>query len=248
MRFVGFYNFGGSGTETITGGANPAIPSARENVCAGEMMFFSGQFSNLSRYLVDITLRGFQRGGVSQMHRHDLRAYESLNCIMIPLSEVAISPPANIEIGFHGMGLLWEAEDKEEYAICAAKSKLTESLNQSPDFVLDRFEDNTVAAIGTSTLWTPVANTTIGLYKITISANAAQEATIFFTDSAGANPEIIGQINFGASGTFVYDFDTALLQNPNRIVAGLGGLLRLTTTTAASTRVSCIGHDIAEAQ
>ena len=36
----------------------------------------------------------------------------------------------------------------------------------------------------------------------------------------------------------------------NKIIgaAGLGGLLRLTTTTAASTRVSCIGHDIAEAQ
>ena len=55
MRCVGFYNFGGSGTETITGGANPAIPSARENICASENMFFSGQFSNLSRYLVDIT-------------------------------------------------------------------------------------------------------------------------------------------------------------------------------------------------
>ncbi len=248
MRFVGFYNFGGGGTEEISGGANPAIPSARENVCSSENMFFTGQFSNLSRYLVDITLRGFQRGGISQMHRHDLRAYESLDCIMVPLSEVAVSPPANTTVGFHGMGMLWQVEDKEEYAICAAKSRLTESLHNAPDFVLDRFEDNTVAAIGTSTLWTPAPDTTIGLYKITVTAAAAQTATLFFTDSAGANPQIIGEINFGAAGTFVYDFDTALLQNPNRVVAGLGGLLRLTTTTAASTRVSCIGHDIAEAQ
>ena len=29
------------------------------------------------------------------MHRHDLRAYESLDCIMLPLREVAVSPPAN---------------------------------------------------------------------------------------------------------------------------------------------------------
>ena len=248
MRFVGFYNFGGSGTEEVIGGANPAIPSSTEQVCNSENMFFSGQFSNLSRYLVDITLGGFQHGGVSSLHKHDLRAYESLNCIMIPLRSIGVSPPANVTVGFHGMGLLWETEDKEEYAICAAKSSLTESLNQAPDFVLDRFEDNTVAAIGTSTLWTPAADTTIGLYKITVTTAAAQVATLFFTDSAGANPQIIGEINFGAAGTFVYDFDTALLQNPNRVVAGLGGLLRLTTTTAASTRVSCIGHDIAEAQ
>ena len=49
MQFAGFYNFGGGGTEEITGVSNENIPSHEENVCSNDRMFASGQFSNLSR-------------------------------------------------------------------------------------------------------------------------------------------------------------------------------------------------------
>ena len=39
MEFNGFYNFGGGGTEIITGVANDNLPSHTENVCANEKMY-----------------------------------------------------------------------------------------------------------------------------------------------------------------------------------------------------------------
>ena len=59
MQFSGLYNFGGGGTETVTGGSNENIPSFEENVCNNDKMLFSGQFSNLSRVLIHVTLRTF---------------------------------------------------------------------------------------------------------------------------------------------------------------------------------------------
>ena len=49
MKFVGMYNFGGGGTEIITGVANENLPSHTENVCYNEKVLFSGEFTNLSR-------------------------------------------------------------------------------------------------------------------------------------------------------------------------------------------------------
>ena len=83
MQFAGFYNFGGGGTEEITGVSNENIPSHEENVCSNDRMFASGQFSNLSRLLIHVTLKGF--GTAEAFHKHDLRPYESLNIKMIPL-------------------------------------------------------------------------------------------------------------------------------------------------------------------
>ena len=71
MKFAGFYNFGGGGTEEITGGSNENIPSFIENVCQNDKMFFSGNFANLSRELIHVTLGGF--GSSEVMHKHDLR-------------------------------------------------------------------------------------------------------------------------------------------------------------------------------
>ena len=115
MRFVGLYNFGGGGTEVITGVANDNLPSHTENVCYNEKTFFSGQFTNLSRELIHITLKGF--GSTQTFHRHDLRAYESFTVKNIPIQSVSVFVTANQNIGFHGMGSLWEAEDEDEYAI-----------------------------------------------------------------------------------------------------------------------------------
>ena len=72
MKFVGMYNFGGGGTEIITGVANEQLPSHTENIGYNEKVLFSGEFTNLSRTLVHITLHGF--GSAQNFHRHDLRA------------------------------------------------------------------------------------------------------------------------------------------------------------------------------
>jgi len=238
MRFVGLYNFGGGGTEVITGVANDNLPSHTENVCYNEKTFFSGQFTNLSRELIHITLKGF--GSTQTFHRHDLRAYESFTVKNVPIQSVSVFVTANQDIGFHGMGTLWEAEDEDEYAIMGAKSGMFEALPNSPQFNTDDYARVTVAAAGTGDLYVSGTDEDFALYKITISTDAAQVVDVFWTDSANANIEYIGNIRFGDEGTWVYDFDPAFLRNPNR----QGGKLRYTTSTAANTTFDIIGHEV----
>lgn len=238
MQFVGMYNFGGGGTEVITGVANENLPSHTENVCFNEKVLFSGQFANLSRELIHITIHGF--GSAQNFHRHDLRAYESFKIHNVPIQSISVYAPSGQQIGFHGMGSLWQAEDEDEYAIMGAKSGMFEALPNSPQFNTDLYDRVTVAAAQTGDLFVSAANEDYALYKMTISADGAQVVDVFWTDSANANIEYIGNIRFSGEGTWVYDFDPAFLRNPNR----QGGKLRYTTTTAASTTFDIIGHEV----
>lgn len=242
MRFVGLYNFGGSGTEVITGGANDNLPSFTENVCYNEKTFFSGQFTNLSRELIHISLSGF--GSTQTFHRHDLRAYESFTVKNVPIQSVSVFVTANQDIGFHGMGTLWEAEDEDEYAIMGAKSGMFEALPNSPQFNTDRYDRVTTALAETADLVVSPTDEDYALYKLTISAQAAQTVDVFWTDSANGNIEFIGKIEFGGLGTWVYDFDPSYLRNPNR----QNGKLRYTTANAVSTTFDCIGHNVKAGQ
>ena len=242
MDFVGFYNWGGGsgGTEIITGVANENLPSAEQNIGTNPYMFFSGHFTNLSRELIHISLYGFQQGGISSMHQHDLRPYESLKVTNCPLQKVQVFVETGAVIGFHGMGSLRLANDDEEYALALLKSSIHEDLHQSPDFDTDDFNSTNIAAIATTTVWTPAVNSTIGGYKITIASAGANTVEMQFTDNLGANIAKIGMIRFASEGSFVYDFDTALMRNPN----GNDGLLQAVTTTANAIQVDTIGHDI----
>ena len=242
MDFNGFYNFGGGGTEIITGVANDNLPSHSENVCANEKMLFTGQFANLSRQLIHITFRGF--GSAQAFHRHDLRAYESIQLYNIPLASMSVSVPAGEQIGFHGMGTIWTAQDEDEYAIMGAKSGMFEKLPNSPDFDTDSYTRVTSAAAATVDLVASTATDDFAVYKITASVAAANIIDLFWTDSANANIEFIGQLNFASNGTFVYDFLDSMLRNPNR----QGGKLRMTTSTGAATVVDVIGHIVQAGQ
>ena len=242
MEFNGFYNFGGGGTEIITGVANENLPSHTENVCANEKMLFTGQFANLSRQLIHITFRGF--GSAQAFHRHDLRAYESIQVFNIPLASMSVSVPAGEQIGFHGMGTIWTAQDEDEYAIMGAKSGMFEHLSNSPEFDTDSYTRVTSAAAATVDL---VASTTIddfAVYTITVSATGANVIDLFWTDSVNGNIAFVGRVDLAGAGNFVYDFGAAMLRNPNR----QGGKLRMTTSTAANTTVDVIGHVVQAGQ
>jgi len=244
MLWSGLYNFASSGTEIITGVANESQPSYVDFVSTNANIFFSGQFSNLSRVLLGVEFSGYLTGGQTSMHNHDLRAYESINLQNIPLRQVGVYVPTNKIVGFHGMGSLTLVQDEDERAICLSKSMIWEDLHQSPDFELDVYNSTTTTTAATTTLWTPTSSSTQGAYKITVAAAGAQTVELQWTDSLGASADKIGLIRFGAAGTFVYDFDTALCRNPN----GNDGLLQAITTTTASTQIDSIGHDILASQ
>ena len=238
MEFAGFYNFGGGGTEIVTGGTNENIPSHEENVCTNNKMLFSGQFANLSRVLVHVTLKGF--GSSSTLHKHDLRPYEALVVKNIPLSAIGIHVPANKVIGFHGMGSLFQTEDEDEYAVAISKSWLGESLANSPDFDTDDYKDVQITTATTTDLWTPHTDTDIQVYKITVSTSGANVIDLIWTDSANANVKTIGKLRLTGEGSFVYDFDSAGLRNPNR----QNGKLRAITASATTVDIQVIGHEV----
>ena len=244
MLWSGMYNIASSGTEVITGNANESQPSYTDLISTNANLFFSGQFSNLSRVLLGLELSGYLTGGQTSIHNHDLRAYESLNVQNIPLRQIGIYVPASKTVGFHGMGSLTLVQDEDERAICLSKSMIWEDLHQPPAFELDVYNNTTITTATTTTLWTPVAESTQGVYKITIASAGAQTVELQWTDDGGASAEKIGLIRFSAEGSFVYDFDTALCRNPN----GDGGLLQAITTTTASTQIDTIGHDILASQ
>jgi len=244
MLWSGMYNFASSGTEVITGGTNESQPSYVDLVSNNSNLFFSGQFTNLSRVLLGLELSGYITAGQTSIHNHDLRAYESLNVQNIPLRQIGIYVPNGKTIGFHGMGSLTLVQDEDERAICLSKSMIWEDLHQSPAFELDVYTSTTTTTAATTTLWTPVAESTQGVYKITIASAGAQTVELQWTDDGGASAEKIGLIRFSAEGSFVYDFDTALCRNPN----GDDGLLQAITTTTASTQIDTIGHDILAGQ
>ena len=82
-----------------------------------------------------------------------------------------------------------EAEDEDEYAIMLAKSTMNEKLPNSPQFNTDDYDRVTVAAAQTGDLVVSGADEDYALYKLTISAAAAQVVDVFWTDSANANIE-----------------------------------------------------------
>ena len=192
----------------------------------------------MSRQLIHITFRGF--GSAQAFHRHDLRAYESIEIFNVPLASMSVSVPAGESIGFHGMGTIWTAQDEDEYAIMGAKSGMFEKLPNSPNFNTDSYTRVTQAAAATVDLVVSGADDDFAAYKITVSPVAAQVVDLFWTDSANGNVNFIGQLRFASEGTFVYDFPDSMMRNPQR----QGGKLRMTTSTAASTVVDVIGHEV----
>ena len=245
MRFYGFYNFKGGGTEQITGISNEGLPSSTDNISNNPNIFFSGQFSNLSRRLVHVGLHAFRHDGSTTLHKHDIRAYESLNLSNIPLQKIDVYVESDITVGFHGMGVHTLIEDDDERAVALTKSNINESLNQSPDFDTDIYTSTTITTATDTIVMTPSTNTSLGLYKVTVACAGANTVQLKWTDTAGTGGfQIIGLMRFGAEGTFVYDFDTAMLRNPN----GQNGQLMATTSTTASTQIDCIGHYIKASQ
>ena len=244
VNFVGFYNFAGSGTEEIQGNGSKTIPSFSEVINNDPKTFFTGQFSNLSRELVHLNLKGVS-GQTQTMHKHDIRPYESINVINIPLGEVDMIIESLNKIGIHGMGALWQVQDEDEYAVFASKSSITESGSVPNIFNTDSFTRVTQAGVTTGTdLVVSGDHQDFACYKITVSVDAANIVNLFWTDASDGNIKYIGRLNFSSAGTFVYDFPDSMLRNPNRpnSSSDAGGKMRFTTSTSGNTVIDVIGH------
>lgn len=242
VKFNGFYNFSGNGTEIITGVGSETVPSYSEIINNNPKTFFSGQFTNLSMELIHINMKGVS-GQSQTMHKHDIRPRESINLVNVPLGQIDVLISTTNKLGFHGMGLMWTVEDEDEYAVFASKSNIFEGESVPPTFNTDSYTRITSTAISTADIIASGTDTDFALYKLTIEASAANIVTIFWTDSSDGTIKYVGTFNFSGSGTFVLDCPE-WMRNPNR----QGGKLRYTTTTANSTIIDAIGHLVTAGQ
>jgi hypothetical protein len=243
VKFVGLYNFAGGGTEEITGNGSHTIPSFSEVINNDPKTFFSGQFSNLSRELLHITLKG-TAGQTQTMHKHDIRPYESINVINIPIGSIDVIIESTNTLGFHGMGALWQVEDEDEFAVFASKSSITEGGSDPNVFNTDSYTRVTSTTATTTDLVVSGDDNDFAAYKITVATDAANVVDIFWTDSSNGNVHFIGRMRFASEGTFVYDFPDSMCRNPNR----QGGKIRVTTSTTANTVIDVIGHLVESGQ
>jgi hypothetical protein len=242
LLFSGLFNLGGGGTEEITGNANENIPSHTENVCNNDKMLFSGEITNLSRVLIHITLKSF--GSSTTLHKHDLRAYETLKIVNVPISSFGIHVPNGKTCGVHGMGVLIQCEDEDEYAVALSKSNLSEQLHDSPNFDTDNYVRTAITTATTTDLVASGSDNDFALYKATVACSGACEVDLIWTDSANANVENIGKLIFGGAGSFVYDLDASQLRNPNR----QQGKLRAITNNTETVTIDVIGHLVESGQ
>lgn len=241
MKFVGLYNLGGgaTGTELFTGTDPNVLTNANSRqISQRDDVFFIGQISNLSPVDVEIHLHTTFKGGSSGLHRHDLRAYESLEIRCIPLKELGVVLDGTALI--HGMGVLVQPENETESAVLLANAGLVERLPDGRYYNFTTYDHTDIAAAETNTIATPSTDNALRVYKITISVQGANRVTLEWTDDDGTtDPNIIGTINFTAEGSFVYDFGDKGIPCPNG-VNGVGGLLRAITSTAAVTDIDVI--------
>ena len=237
VLLVGFYNFSGSGTEEITGNGSKTIPSHSEVINNDPKTFFSGQFSNLSRELIHINIKGTS-GQTQTMHRHDIRPYESINVINVPIGSVDVIIETTNTIGFHGMGVLWQVQDEDEFAVFASKSAITEGGSTPNIFNTDSYTRVTSTTATTTDLVVSGDDNDFAAYKITVAVDAANVVDLFWTDSSNGSINFIGRMHFASAGTFVYDFPDSMCRNPSR----QGGKMRATTSTTANTTFDIIGH------
>ena len=237
VLLVGFYNFSGSGTEEITGNGSKTIPSHSEVINNDPKTFFSGQFSNLSRELIHINIKGTS-GQTQTMHKHDIRPYESINVINVPIGSVDVIIETTNTIGFHGMGVLWQVQDEDEFAVFASKSAITEGGSTPNIFNTDSYTRVTSTTATTTDLVVSGDDNDFAAYKITVAVDAANVIDLFWTDSSNGSINFIGRMHFASAGTFVYDFPDSMCRNPSR----QGGKIRVTTSTTANTVIDVIGH------
>lgn len=236
MRQIAIWELAGiSGTEEFTGTSEIIISQANMRNMADNTgnQYFFGQISNLSN--IDCRLQLYFSNNVGQMHTHDLRAKESFNIRGLPVTKMCVLVNGTVKV--HGMGTIVEAETPSDHVLCIQNTTMEENLHYYRTYNFDQSAHTDIATATTTTLITPSdTDHEFRLYKLNITSDGATVVTIQATDSAGANPHILGTINFGGGGTYTYDFGDNGWSCPN----GKAGLLRAISTNTANLDIDCI--------
>jgi len=155
-----------------------------------------------------------------------------------PMSEIRAA--VNGTIRLQGVGFIVDEETASDrnLLLTAETIEVLSEIGRNKTYTI--YDHTDISTATTTTCATPDTGKTIRLYKLTASAQGAARSVLQWTDSDGTtSPTTLGTLNYGAEGTFVYDFGDNGLHCPN----GVGGLLRLVSNNTAVIDVDIVSRD-----
>lgn len=235
--FVGMLTIGTPpGTVNLAAsGANAAIPPAQNfQVLQKEIQWLTGQILNLSSEPVTVQFTGFGGKGLTKF---TLQAFEGIKFRNLQTEYIGFvsANAAQVEV----LAMKWEANPNLNPV--ELPNVEIETLFSAPQTagIADAsvYDRTTISSATTTTVATPASGNTITAFKVTIAVDGADIVDLFWTDSTPANSRFIGRVQFGGQGSYTFDLDG--LRNPH----GADGLLRVTTSTAATCTVDVVSSE-----
>ena len=196
--------------------------------------FFSGTLVNMTpqEFRLKITTEGFQDIIFS------VPEYGGIQLTKHPMTAVRIAVNGTCRI--KGIGFIVDEETPEDFSKLLANENMEVLNDVGRNTAYGNYTHTDITTATTTTVCSPATGYTVRIYKVMCSTQGAARPVLQWTDSDGTtNPNIIGGPNYGAEGSWIWDFGDRGLHCPN----GVGGLLRLISNNTAVLDVDVISRD-----
>ena len=195
--------------------------------------FFSGSIINMTpqECRLQITTEGFQHVIIS------IPEYGGIHFKKHPMTSIRVAVNGTVRI--KGFGFIVDEENKQDFAMLLANETIEVVNGVGRNNTFSDYTHTDITTATTTTITTPSTGHTLRIYKVMVSVQGAARPVLQWTDSDGtSNVNIIGGPNYGAEGSWIWDFGDSGLHCPN----GVGGLLRLVSNNTAVLDVDVISR------
>jgi len=195
--------------------------------------FFSGSIINMTpqECRLQITTEGFQHVIIS------IPEYGGIHFKKHPMTSIRVAVNGTVRI--KGFGFIVDEETKQDFAMLLANETIEVVNDVGRNNTFSDYTHTDITTATTTTITTPSTGHTLRIYKAMLSTQGAARPVLQWTDSDGtSNVNIIGGPNYGAEGSWIWDFGDRGLHCPN----GVGGLLRLVSNNTAVLDVDVISR------
>ena len=196
--------------------------------------FFSGSIINLTPQTcrLQITTEGFQNVIIS------IPEYGGIHFKKHPMTSIRVA--VNGTVRMKGFGFIVDEQTSEDFARLLANETIEVVSDIGRNNTYSDYTHSDITTATTTTAAIPATGFTLRLYKAMLSTQGAARPVLQWTDSDGtSNVNIIGGPNYGAEGSWIWDFGDRGLHCPN----GVGGLLRLVSNNTAVLDLDVITRD-----
>ena len=196
--------------------------------------FFSGTIINMTPQLfrLQIMTEGFENTIFS------VPEYGGIQFKKHPMTSVRVAVNGTVRI--KGVGFIVDEEHQADFDALLTNETMKVLNEIGRNLTYSDYTHTDINTATTTTITTPATGYTLRIYKAMCSSQGAARPVLQWTDSDGTtDPNIIGGPNYGAEGSWIWDFGDRGLHCPN----GVGGLLRLVSNNTSVLDVDVISRD-----